>query len=599
MCFSPWLSLPRVGEGRFRTIATLPDTRNFRGLATRRACGYAQGMKSDNNSSSAAPAGRSFRLVCPACRIPQVEELLRAQGYEFEPEPFSPWCRRLLAEPRPLGASLAAFFGYIYIQDRSSMLPPLALAPAEGAAVLDMCASPGSKTGFLAQLVGPGGFVLGNEPSRARLATLRANLHACNWPHAATCSYEGQTLPLTPESWDWILLDPPCSGWGTVEKNPQVLTLWQGDKVKTLVGLQQMLLAHAARLLRPGGRLVYSTCTTNDEENEAQVRYAEEELGLRRLPLTPFDGFVWENRPGGEGTLRVDGEKSGAQGFYVALFTRDTATSCEDVRDEAAEDVREWVCYHLGLGFSHVALYDNGSREPLREVLAPLVARGVVSVTDFTLREAPQLSAYFHALRLWRGRVFWLAFLDIDEFLVPLTSPGQGDAFPPLSRLLRPYERFGGVWTLSATNALTEATITQDIRFTCAEPGGYGYERTISATTTNLLGYNETLKWNFQYSYNEDTHEGTLSFVAGTRIGTISISGTDQEVMWANYVPVTAESGYVTMDPIVGTWNTSDDEKTISPVSFGDSQLVATFDDGSGYYSFVGMFSNITLTRKQ
>lgn len=166
------------------------------------------------------------------------------------------------------------------------MLPPLALAPAEGAAVLDMCASPGSKTGFLAQLVGPGGFVLGNEPSRARLATLRANLHACNWPHAATCSYEGQALPLTPESWDWILLDPPCSGWGTVEKNPQVLTLWQGDKVKTLVGLQQMLLAHAARLLRPGGRLVYSTCTTNDEENEAQVRYAEEELGLRRLPLT-------------------------------------------------------------------------------------------------------------------------------------------------------------------------------------------------------------------------------------------------------------------------------------------------------------------------
>ena len=98
-------------------------------------------------------------------------------------------------------------------------------------------------------------------------------------------------------------------------------------------------------------------------------------------------------------------------------MTLRAACLCGIARDEAAEDVREWVCYHLGLGFSHVALYDNGSREPLREVLAPLVARGVVSVTDFTLREAPQLSAYFHALRLWRGRVFWLAFLDIDEFL--------------------------------------------------------------------------------------------------------------------------------------------------------------------------------------
>lgn len=282
-------------------------------------------MKDETPSFPAVPGGRSFRLVCPARRIPQVEALLRAQGYAFEPEPFSPWCRRLRAEPRPLGASLAAFFGYIYIQDRSSMLPPLALAPSAGAAVLDMCASPGSKTGFLAQLVGAEGFVLGNEPSRARLATLRANLHTCNWPHAATCSYEGQALPLTPESWDWILLDPPCSGWGTAEKNPRVLTLWQGDKVRTLEGLQRMLLARAALLLRPGGRLVYSTCTTNDDENEAQVRHAEEALGLRRVPLTPFDGFVWGSRPGGEGTLRVDGEKSGAQGFYMALFTKDAA----------------------------------------------------------------------------------------------------------------------------------------------------------------------------------------------------------------------------------------------------------------------------------
>lgn len=126
-------------------------------------------------------------------------------------------------------------------------------------------------------------------------------------------------------------------------------------------------------------------------------------------------------------------------------MTLRTACLCGIARDEAAADVREWVCYHLGLGFSHVALYDNGSREPLREVLAPLVARGVVSVTDIPLRDAPQLSAYFHALRLWRGRVFWLAFLDIDEFLVPLAGIVPDASGQALSRLLRPYERFGGV----------------------------------------------------------------------------------------------------------------------------------------------------------
>ena len=247
---------------------------------------------------------------------------MRAQGYEFEPEPFSPLCRRLLVEPRPLGSSLAAFFGYIYIQDRSSMLPPVALAPTMGASVLDMCASPGSKTGFLAQLVGRTGFVLGNEPSPTRLGTLRANLHQCNLIQAATCSYSGDALPLHPNSWNAILLDPPCSGWGTAEKHPQVLKLWQGDKLDTLTSLQQRLLRHAARLLAPGGRLVYSTCTTNVAENEDQVRFAEEELGLVREHLAPIPGFVWEELPGGEGTLRVDGARSQAQGFYVARLRR-------------------------------------------------------------------------------------------------------------------------------------------------------------------------------------------------------------------------------------------------------------------------------------
>ncbi len=267
---------------------------------------------------------RAFRIVSAPASVPLVEALLSEQGFVFEPEPFSPLARRLVHEPFPLGRSLAAFWGYIYIQDRSSMLPPLALGPCEGARVLDMCASPGSKTGLLAQLVGPGGLVLGNEPARARLANLRRNLAGLNFFQAVTCSWPGESLPLPDGSWDAIQLDPPCSGWGTTDKNPQAVRLWQGERLRPMIELQQKLLAKAARLLRPGGTVAYSTCTTNVEENERQVRFAVEELGLEVVPLKPFPGFVFAEPelPGCEGTLRVDEEASDAQGFYIALLRR-------------------------------------------------------------------------------------------------------------------------------------------------------------------------------------------------------------------------------------------------------------------------------------
>lgn len=119
------------------------------------------------------------------------------------------------------------------------MLPPLALAPGEGARVLDMCASPGSKTGLLAQLVGREGLVLGNEPARPRLANLRRNLAALNLLQAVTCSWPGESLPLPDASWDAVLLDPPCSGWGTTDKNPQAIKRWQGDRLKPMLDLQR------------------------------------------------------------------------------------------------------------------------------------------------------------------------------------------------------------------------------------------------------------------------------------------------------------------------------------------------------------------------
>ncbi|WP_147818683.1 RsmB/NOP family class I SAM-dependent RNA methyltransferase [Salidesulfovibrio onnuriiensis] len=271
---------------------------------------------------------RSFRLVCTPDEIPLVEDLLRGQGFSFEPEPFHPLARVLTSEPFPLGSSLAARFGRLYIQDRSSMLPPLALAPPPGASVLDMCAAPGSKTSQLADMVGLEGFVFANEPSADRIGVLRANLKKVCAANTATVRGLGQELAFPARSWDHIQLDPPCSGWGTLDRNPKARDVWTGSRVEPMVEMQKALLKKAASLLRPGGRVLYSTCTTNVEENEEQVRWALEHLDLRLDPLEPFEGFVFSEPqlPDADGVLRVADESEG-QGFFLARFVKEGGTS--------------------------------------------------------------------------------------------------------------------------------------------------------------------------------------------------------------------------------------------------------------------------------
>lgn len=269
-----------------------------------------------------ATARRSFRFACAPEEIPVVEEMLRLQGFRFEPDAFFAPARRLVEGPGPLGNSLAGFFGLIYIQDRASMLPPIALNPPKGASVLDMCSSPGSKTSQLAWLVGPHGLVLGNEPSPVRLANLRRNLHVMGLDQTVTCCQSGEKLPLPDASWDYIQLDPPCSGWGTVEKNPRVMDIWKDDKVAPLIRLQKDLLREAARLLRPGGVVVYSTCTTDVEENEKQVLFAREELGLELEPLGDVPGFDLQPPQGCEGVWCLSPKMGDTQGFFVARLRK-------------------------------------------------------------------------------------------------------------------------------------------------------------------------------------------------------------------------------------------------------------------------------------
>ncbi|MFO7717886.1 MAG: RsmB/NOP family class I SAM-dependent RNA methyltransferase, partial [Desulfohalobium sp.] len=139
---------------------------------------------------------RYFRLVATAQEAQTVDALLAAEGFLGRQEAVYGLARRLQSGPYALGRSVAAQFGRVYIQDKSSLLPPLCLNPGVGDTVVDMCASPGSKTGVLSHLVGPAGLVVANEPNPARLETLRANMRHLGLSNVITLSERGEDLRL-------------------------------------------------------------------------------------------------------------------------------------------------------------------------------------------------------------------------------------------------------------------------------------------------------------------------------------------------------------------------------------------------------------------
>lgn len=265
---------------------------------------------------------RSFRLVCAQSEIPAVESLLRAEGFEFEHSGISDWARRLTREPKPLGSSYAAFFGLIYIQEELSLLPPLYLDPDPDCLVLDMCASPGGKVGFLAQLLAKGGAAVANEPVTKRCYLMRDNLERLNLVNAVTSRYPGERLPFSQEGFCSILLDAPCSGWGTVYKHPEGAQVQ--EDVGHLLNTQRRLLQKASQILAPGGRLLYSTCTANFRENEEQMSYAAEELGLKIKTLQGMPGLRYEEPQDRDmgGVLRIRSSQSDRGYFFLACLEK-------------------------------------------------------------------------------------------------------------------------------------------------------------------------------------------------------------------------------------------------------------------------------------
>ena len=208
--------------------------------------------------------------------------------------------------------------GEWWVQDAAAAIPARVLAARPGEAVLDMCAAPGGKT---MQLAAAGAAVVALDVSEARMARVAANL-ARTGLHADlvvqdALAHEGR--------YDAILLDAPCSATGTIRRHPDLPHAKDGSEFGALIETQAQMLDHALGLLKPGGRLVYCTCSLLPDEGECQIEEAlARHPGLRADPAAlelPGIDPAWITEEGGL-RLRPDfwAETGGMDGFYIACL---------------------------------------------------------------------------------------------------------------------------------------------------------------------------------------------------------------------------------------------------------------------------------------
>ncbi|MFQ5815512.1 MAG: RsmB/NOP family class I SAM-dependent RNA methyltransferase [Candidatus Hydrothermarchaeaceae archaeon] len=235
-------------------------------------------------------------------------------GYFIEKAPFS------------VGATTEYLLGYYFIQDPASMYACEVLNPDKGEIVLDMAAAPGGKTSYLAQLMENRGVIIAVELNRQRMKSLRSNISRMGVENVIAIRMDALKVGELGVEFDKILLDAPCTGTGTISKNPEAVKKDEKD-VATCTATQKSLFEAAHKVLKENGTLVYSACSFLPEEGEFVVQYAVDELGFR-LEEVPFGAEAFIECYGTKLSEEMGKAKRfyphvhGAQGFFIVKLVR-------------------------------------------------------------------------------------------------------------------------------------------------------------------------------------------------------------------------------------------------------------------------------------
>ena len=280
-----------------------------------------------------------------------VEEFVRSAPFHLEPIPWTENGFYYAEEDRPAQHPFYAA-GLYYLQEASAMAPATMLPLEAGDRVLDLCAAPGGKATELAvRLKSLGGVLVANEIHPARAKALLHNLEKTGCDNFCVTNESPERLAARfPGFFDKILVDAPCSGEGMFRKEEDAVKLWSPERVRECAAMQKDILECANAMLRPGGKLLYSTCTFAPEEDEEQIAdMLQRHQDMKLVSLPEREGFargmstVGENVPHtvAENCVRLWPHRIDGEGHFLALLEKAVGDFSEENEKEELPAVKE------------------------------------------------------------------------------------------------------------------------------------------------------------------------------------------------------------------------------------------------------------------
>jgi 16S rRNA (cytosine967-C5)-methyltransferase len=272
------------------------------------------------------PAPFSFRLTAKAAikdgEAQRIFEELKAARVEVRRSKTTPDAWRVIGQRPALLRDLTSA-GLIYQQDEASQLVAHFVQAKAGDRVLDICAAPGSKTTHISAL-SPQVLIVAGDLHEHRLRLLRELASAQGTRPLAVALDGTGALPFAPASFDLVLVDAPCSGTGTLRRNPEIRWRLAEPDIAELSSKQSRILGQAAKMVRPGGRLLYSTCSLESDENEAvAAAFMTEHTDFAQLPLAdPQISSGMGNLRAAAGAIRTWPHLHDVDGFFMIAFQR-------------------------------------------------------------------------------------------------------------------------------------------------------------------------------------------------------------------------------------------------------------------------------------